>query len=109
MIYLVIEFAAGGDLLDYIINRGGLCECISLFAPTATNKTKAEHETKEIARQMCAAMAYTHEKGITHRDLKPEVSIDICAICLNLHSKEYPTLHKRHRVTSNQGYRFRFS
>ncbi|TIB79975.1 Pkinase-domain-containing protein [Wallemia mellicola] len=77
VIYLVIEFAAGGDLLDYIINRGGLCECISLFAPTATNKTKAEHETKEIARQMCAAMAYTHEKGITHRDLKPEVSIDL--------------------------------
>ncbi|EIM19160.1 Pkinase-domain-containing protein [Wallemia mellicola CBS 633.66] len=56
VIYLVIEFAAGGDLLDYIINRGGL----------------SEHETKEIARQMCAAMAYTHEKGITHRDLKPE-------------------------------------
>lgn len=27
MIYLVIEFAAGGDLLDYIINRGGLCGC----------------------------------------------------------------------------------
>ncbi|TIA92331.1 hypothetical protein E3P99_00627 [Wallemia hederae] len=56
VIYLVIEFAAGGDLLDYIINRGGL----------------SERETKDIARQMCLAMAYTHEKGITHRDLKPE-------------------------------------
>ncbi|TIB04695.1 hypothetical protein E3P96_01526 [Wallemia ichthyophaga] len=56
VIYLVIEFAAGGDLLDYIINRGGL----------------SEREARDIARQMCAAMAYTHEKGITHRDLKPE-------------------------------------
>jgi serine/threonine/tyrosine protein kinase RAD53 len=54
---LVLELIKGGDLLDYILRNEGLSEDV----------------TKHIVYQLCQALAYIHEKGITHRDLKPEV------------------------------------
>ncbi|KAF8143363.1 kinase-like domain-containing protein [Mycena galopus ATCC 62051] len=53
---VVLELADGGDLLDYILQRGGL----------------TEDTVKHITYQMCQALAYIHEKGIIHCDLKPE-------------------------------------
>ncbi|GAA5841450.1 hypothetical protein JCM11251_007142 [Rhodosporidiobolus azoricus] len=55
-IWLVLEYVDGGDLLDYVMKRGGL----------------KEKEVREIALMVCQAVAYLHSKGITHRDLKPE-------------------------------------
>ncbi|GAA5914743.1 hypothetical protein JCM6882_002730 [Rhodosporidiobolus microsporus] len=55
-IWLVLEYVDGGDLLDYVMKRGGLKEA----------------EVREIALMVCQAVAYLHSKGITHRDLKPE-------------------------------------
>ncbi|GAA5860552.1 hypothetical protein JCM8547_000338 [Rhodosporidiobolus lusitaniae] len=55
-IWLVLEFVDGGDLLDYVMKRGGL----------------KETEVRELALMICQAVAYLHSKGITHRDLKPE-------------------------------------
>lgn len=55
-IYLVLEFLAGGDLMDYIMRRGKL----------------TEPATVSIVRQVLDALVYCHRIGIAHRDIKPE-------------------------------------
>ena len=56
-IYLIIDFADGGDLLDYIKNNSGPIP---------------EHEGREIFQQLIDATEYIHSRGIVHRDLKCE-------------------------------------
>jgi serine/threonine/tyrosine protein kinase RAD53 len=53
---LVLEYVAGGDLLDYILNNDGV----------------AEPMAKHFTYQMVDALAYCHGLRVTHRDLKPE-------------------------------------
>jgi serine/threonine/tyrosine protein kinase RAD53 len=54
---LVLEYVPGGDLLDYILKNNGV----------------SEEQARDIVLQTCEALAYCHGRGITHRDLKPEV------------------------------------
>ena len=53
--YLVMEYIAGGELLDRICER----------------KTYSEKDAKDVCRILFDSMAYCHEHKVAHRDLKP--------------------------------------
>lgn len=55
-IWIVTELCCGGELFDYLVEKGRL----------------SEDETRIIFGQLCLAVAYLHEVGIVHRDLKLE-------------------------------------
>jgi len=55
-LYLVLEFASGGELFDAIVNKGSYSEV----------------DAAKIIRQILEAILYVHNHGIAHRDLKPE-------------------------------------
>lgn len=55
-IWIVTELCSGGELFDYLAEKGRL----------------EEEETKILFGQLCLAVYYLHEKGIVHRDLKLE-------------------------------------
>lgn len=57
-IYLAMEYIEHGDLGQYIKNCG----------PTAKS------EAKEITTQILEGLVVLHDRGICHRDLKPQVS-----------------------------------
>lgn len=54
--YLVLEYAPGGELFDYIVAR----------------QRCREDEARRFFRQIVCAVSYCHKMGIAHRDLKPE-------------------------------------
>ena len=55
-IFLVMELVGGGELFDYIIQRGKLSEV----------------EARLCFQQMISAVGYCHHHKVAHRDLKPE-------------------------------------
>ncbi|XP_034026291.1 serine/threonine-protein kinase H1 homolog [Thalassophryne amazonica] len=55
-VYMVLELATGGELMDRIVSRGHFTEWDAIQA----------------LRMVLAAVGYLHTLGITHRDLKPE-------------------------------------
>ncbi len=55
-IYVFIEYSSGGELFDYIVERGRL----------------AENEARRFFQQIVSGVEYCHRNMIAHRDLKPE-------------------------------------
>ncbi|RNF10843.1 protein kinase [Trypanosoma conorhini] len=54
--YVVMEYVAGGTLLDYVVRRGPLREAAAVV----------------VMRQLLDAVAHLHGSGVMHRDLKTE-------------------------------------
>src|SRR4051794_33854420 len=64
--YIVLEYMAGGDLQGYIRRN-------KLDLPTAVGYIE----------QTCAGLAHAHERGIIHRDIKPQnllLTADHCTV-----------------------------
>jgi serine/threonine protein kinase len=61
MLYLVMEYAPDGSLADALRGSSAYPLTLPLSMPF----------TLDIISQVAAALEYTHEKGIVHRDVKP--------------------------------------
>ena len=57
LIYIIMEYCAGGDLFSYIEKRGFRLK---------------EERAAEIIHKLCTTIYFLHQYGIVHRDLKPE-------------------------------------
>jgi serine/threonine protein kinase len=55
-VHLMMEWAAGGELFDYIVKH----------------KRLKEQEARHFFRQIVSAVDYCHKNSVIHRDLKPE-------------------------------------
>ena len=54
--YIVMELVPGGDLMDFVAANGAI----------------GEDATQVITKQILEGIAYVHNLGISHRDLKPD-------------------------------------
>ena len=54
--YLIMEYANGGELFEYIVSHGKI----------------KESQACKILQQLLMGLEYLHNNGIAHRDLKPE-------------------------------------
>lgn len=55
-LYLIMEYASGGEVFDYLVSHGRM----------------KEKEARAKFRQIVSAVHYCHKKNIVHRDLKAE-------------------------------------
>jgi serine/threonine protein kinase len=58
---MVMEMMMGGELFDYVVEKG----------------TLSEEEASVIVRKVTSAVAHMHGLDIIHRDLKPENLVSI--------------------------------
>lgn len=85
----VMELMRGGELFDYVVEKGTLSEeevCVDAFVfgmptpilnshdprPTPhANANAPQQQASDLVRRLASAIAYMHSMEIIHRDLKP--------------------------------------
>ncbi|KAH6563154.1 hypothetical protein BASA50_005312 [Batrachochytrium salamandrivorans] len=72
-LFLVMEYASGGELLDYIIANGKL----------------KEEDAKTFVRQILSALDYAHSLKVVHRDLKAENLLLDSNMCIKISGEVY--------------------
>jgi serine/threonine protein kinase len=66
--YLVMEYAEGGSVIDWLERHGG--------------RAMPPRMAAEIALQLCAGIKAAHDQGVIHRDIKPHnLVIDRRGVC----------------------------
>jgi serine/threonine protein kinase len=66
--YFIMEYLEGGELLEYVAQKGNLCE----------------EEARDYFSQIILAMAYCHSQKIIHRDLKLENILKVSNNCTKI-------------------------
>ena len=69
-IFVIMELIQGGELFEYLLDRGPLQEDVALH----------------VFRQVMGAITYMHDRGVVHRDLKAENLLVVDS------TAEYPTV-----------------
>lgn len=67
-LYLVMEYASGGEVFDYLVAHGRM----------------KEKEARVKFRQIVSAVQYCHQKHVIHRDLKAENLLLDCNMCIKI-------------------------
>jgi maternal embryonic leucine zipper kinase len=79
--FIVMEYAPGGELFDYIVTKEKLKVYMALDAVLVAD-FRQEDEAREFFRQIISAVAFMHHSGYIHRDLKPEnLLLDANQVC----------------------------
>ena len=74
-VYMVIEYAAGGELWDYIESHGPIPQSRAkkLFHQVPLPSSLSCHTSATFSLcQVLSAVDYCHRQNVAHRDLKPE-------------------------------------
>ena len=80
-IHYIMELCTGGDLVDHLVRAGQY----------------SERDAAQVIAGMCEAVAYMHDMGVMHRDIKLEnflydkVGVDLTSGC----AKGYKVFHQR--------------